>query len=80
MPKTCSCGEFSRLRRWKASAFLPSQTQKFIRNSCVFGASQFKIVIFLLKQGTKSTAYCRMPRFARADEGAGVQWTPLSEA
>ena len=63
MPKTCSCGDFSRFHRRKASAFLPPQTQKFIRNSCVFGASQFKIVIFLLKQGTKSMAYCRMPRF-----------------
>ena len=24
MPKTCSCGEFSRFHRWKAQAFQPS--------------------------------------------------------
>ncbi len=63
MPKTCFCGGFSLFHRCRASARLPSQKQKSIRNSCVFGALQFKIVIFLMKQGIKSTAYCRMPRF-----------------
>ncbi len=63
MSKVSSFGGFSLFYRLWALAHIPSQKQKSIRNSCTFGAKQFKTSRFSLKQGIKSKPYCRMARF-----------------
>ena len=52
------------------------QKQKSIRNLCIFGAEQFKTSRFLLKQGIKSSPYCRMDSILNAVSAERYRFKP----